>query len=91
MLEEVKLDFSVVPESEKLSLFKNLLIMLLNFMEVTLSLLESEKEPEKETIYIMKWLPQELLMLKDQDLDVLWFMDKWMNHLVPELESDLLD
>jgi hypothetical protein len=54
MLEEEKLDFSVVPESEKLSLFKNLLTMLPNFMVVTLFSPESEKEQEKETIYIMK-------------------------------------
>jgi len=54
MLEEVKLDFSVVPESEKLSLFKNLLTMLPNFMVVTLFSPESEKEPEKETIYITR-------------------------------------
>lgn len=30
----------------------------------------SVKEPEKEMIYIMKWLLQELLKLMDQDQDV---------------------
>jgi hypothetical protein len=54
MPEEEKLDFSVVLESEKLSLFANLLIMLLNSMVVTQSLLVLVKEPEKEMIYIMK-------------------------------------
>jgi hypothetical protein len=33
-------------------------------------LLELDKEQEKETIFIIKWLNQELLKLNNQDLDV---------------------
>lgn len=54
MLEEVKLDFSVVPESEKLCLFKNLSITSLKPTVVIQFLLESVKEPEREMIYITK-------------------------------------
>jgi len=51
-------------------------------------LLESEKEPEKETIFITKWLKLRSSILTD-NLDVPLFMDKWTNHPVLEPESDL--
>jgi hypothetical protein len=39
-------------------------------MVVIRFLLELDKEQEKETIFIIKWLNQELLKLNNQDLDV---------------------
>jgi len=89
MPEEEKLVFSEEPESEKLCWFKNLLITSLKLMVVIQSSPESEKEPEKEMIFITKWLHQELFTLMDLVLDVPWSMDRWTNPLEPELESDL--
>ena len=54
MQEVVKLDFSVVLESEKLSSFKNLLTTSPKLMVVIQCSQESVKEPEKVTIFIMK-------------------------------------
>ena len=54
MQEVVKLDFSVVLESEKLSSFKNSLITSLKLTVVIQSLPESVKEQERVTICIMK-------------------------------------
>jgi len=60
--------------------------MLPDIMVVTQFSQVSVKEPEKETIYIMKWLNQVLFNLKKKVQDAHLFMDKWTNHQVPELE-----
>lgn len=70
MLEEEKLDFSEELESEKPYLFKNLSITSLKLTEVIQFSLESEKEPEKEMIFITKWSNLELSTLINPDPDV---------------------
>jgi len=62
--------------------------MLLKHTEGIQSLLESEKEPEKEMIYITKWLNLVSSVLKTDHQNVHWSMVKWTNLQVQELESD---
>ncbi len=88
MQEVVKLVFLVVLESEKLSLFNNLLITSLKLTVVTLSLLVLVKEPEKVMICITKWFNQVSSRLMVQVQDVLWFMVKWTSLQELELELD---
>ena len=90
MPEVVKLDFSEVPESEKLCWFKNWLTTSPRPTVVTPCSQEWVKEPEKETIFITKWLNQVSLKLTKLVPDALWSTDKWTSPQVLEPESDWL-
>lgn len=62
--------------------------MLLRLMVVIPCSQESEKEQEKEMIFIMKWLPQVWLTSEREDHVVLLFMVKWTSLQVQEQELD---